>query len=74
MCVCAPVQPQPAKTMMVFTVRGLFNSLQFPYAQFPCAEVSGELLYHPFWEAVRRVENWGLKVCIVMMHVVLCLW
>lgn len=47
-----PLLPQPAKTMMVFMIRGLFNSLQFPYAQFPCAEVSGELLYDPFWEAV----------------------
>ncbi len=47
---------------MVFVVRGLFNSLEFLYAQFPCAEVSGELLYDPFWEAVQRVENCGLKV------------
>ena len=52
----------PAKTMMVFMVRGLFNSLQFPFAQFPVAELSGELLYEPFWEAVMRLENIGLKV------------
>ena len=57
-----PIQPQLARSMMVFMVRGLFNSLQFPYVQFPCAELSGELLYDPFWEAVRRVENCGLKV------------
>ena len=57
-----PLCPQPAKTMMVFMIRGLFNSQQFPYAQFPCAEVSGELLYDPFWEAVRRVETCVLKV------------
>lgn len=54
--------PQLAKTMMVFMVRGLFTSLQFPYAQFPCAELSGEMLYDPFWEAVRRVETCGIKV------------
>lgn len=52
----------PAKTIMVFMVRGLFNSLQFPFAQFPVAELSGELLYDPFWEAVMRLENIGLKV------------
>ena len=43
-----PMRPQLAKTIMVFMVRGLFSSLQFPYAQFPCAELSGELLYDPF--------------------------
>ena len=51
-----------AKTMMVFMVRGLFSSLQFPYAQFACADVTGEMLYDPFWEAVRRIETCGLKV------------
>ena len=44
--------PKLAKTMMVFMVRGLFSKLQFPYAQFPCADLSGEMLYEPFWEAV----------------------
>ncbi len=47
--------------MMVFMVRGLFSSLKFPYAQFPCVDLSGDLLYDPFWEAVR---NCGLKVYI----------
>ena len=32
-------QPHLAKTMMVF------NSLQFAYAQFPCAELTGELSF-----------------------------
>ena len=40
------------KTMMVFMVRGLFSSHQFPYAQFACADITGEMLYDPFWEAV----------------------
>ena len=54
---------QLAKTMMVFMVRGLFSSLQFAYAQFPCCDVSGDMLFEPFWEAVRRIETCGLKVC-----------
>ncbi len=29
----------------------VFNKLQFPYAQFPCVDLSGDLLYEPFWEA-----------------------
>lgn len=51
-----------ARTMMVFMVRGLFSKLQFAYAQFPCASVTGDLLYAPFWEAVGRIEACGLKV------------
>ena len=54
---------QLAKTMFVFMVRGIFsNNLQFPYVQFPCANVTGELLFDPFWEAVCRLERMGLKV------------
>ena len=62
-----PAPLSPAKTMMVFMVRGLFNSLQFPYAQFPCSELTGELLYEPFWEAVSRIENVGLKVGFIQI-------
>ena len=43
-------------------VRGLFTQLQFPYAQFSCASVSGDLLYDPFWEAVCRLERLGFKL------------
>ena len=55
---CEPL----ASTMMVFMVRGLFTKLHFAYAQFPCAKVSGDLLYDPFWEAVARIEKCGLMV------------
>ena len=43
-------------------VRGLFTQLQFPYAQFSCASVSGDLLYDPFWEAVCQLERLGFKL------------
>lgn len=66
-----PVTPKLAKTMMVFMVRGLFNKLQFPYAQFPCADLSGDQLYEPFWEAVRRLENCGLKVSTASCYICL---
>ncbi len=49
---------------MVFMVRGLFTRLRFPYAQFPCCSVTGELLFNPFWEAVIRLERMELKVCL----------
>ncbi len=51
-----------AKTMLVIMVRGLFSKLRFPYAQFPCLAVTGELLFTPFWKAVFRLERLELKV------------
>ncbi len=47
-----------ANSLLVIMVRGLFSSLQFPYAQFPCAKLSGELMYDIFWEAVERLERY----------------
>ena len=54
-----------AKTMMVMMVRGLLSGLEFPYVQFPCNKVTGDLLFQPFWEAVRRIEFLGMKVVAV---------
>ena len=51
-----------AKTMLVFMVRGLFSNLEFPYAQFACTDITGDLLFAPIWEAVSRLERCGLKV------------
>ena len=51
-----------ARTMMVMMVRGLFSRLEFPYVQLPCNKLVGDLLFQPFWEAVRRIEFSGLKV------------
>lgn len=58
-----PETPEPlAKSMLVIMVRGLFTKLRFPYAQFPCANVTGDLLHEPFWNAIYHIENAGLKV------------
>ena len=54
--------PHLAKTMLVLMVRGLFSSLQFPYAQFPCATLRGDQLFPLFWESVARLERYGVKV------------
>ncbi len=51
-----------ARTMLAFMVQGLLSRLSFPYAQFCCNQVSGDLLFNPFWEAVYRLERLGLKV------------
>lgn len=53
---------QLAKMMLVFLIRGLFSSLEFPYAQFPCTTISGDLLFDPHWRAVERIDRCGLKV------------
>ncbi len=59
--------PNLAKTMAVLMVRGLFSKLQFAYAQLPSADLSGDQLYDPFWEAVGRIEKCGLKVSYRMI-------
>ena len=54
--------------MLVLMVRGLFNSLEFPYVQFPCNEISGDQLYDPFWETVRRLELCGFSVLALICN------
>ena len=57
-----------ASTVLAFMVKGLFSPLEFPYAHFPCRNLTGDLMFDPFWEAVHRLERLGLKVlylCIV---------
>lgn len=40
----------------------LFHACRYPYAQFPCESITGDLLFEPFWQAVYRLERLGLKV------------
>ena len=51
-----------ASTMLVIMVRGLFNELEYPYAQFLCNSLSSDEIFDPFWEAVARLERLGFKV------------
>lgn len=51
-----------ASTMLVLMVRGLFQKLNYPYAQFACANLSGEQLFDPVWQAVSRLERIGFSV------------
>lgn len=57
--------PALAKTMFVIMVRGLFIRLNFPYVQFPCTSMSGDLLFDLVWEAVYRLERIQLKVLAI---------
>lgn len=51
-----------AKSMLVLMVRGLFLRINFPYAQFACSTLTGELLVDPVWEAISRLERQGIRV------------
>ena len=54
-----------AKTMLVLMVRGLLSGLEFPYVQFPCATMTGDLLFDPLWKAITLIERCGLNVLAV---------
>ncbi len=54
--------PPLANSMLTFMVRGIFIYLQFPYAQFPCKNMTGDTLYPLAWETVQRLEMCGFKV------------
>jgi len=43
-------------------VRGVFIDLEFPYAQFPCKNLTGDELYPIVWEAIQRLELCGFNV------------
>ena len=51
-----------ATSMLVFMVRGFFQKLNYPYAQFPCSNLTGDLLFNPVWEAISRLERSGFCV------------
>ena len=48
--------------ILLFMVRGMFSSLQFPYAHFATRGISADALYPIVWEAVNRLESSGLNV------------
>ena len=51
-----------AKSVLVLMVRGLSSGLQFPYAQFPCASLRGDQMFHIIWKAVGRLQRYGFHV------------
>ena len=51
-----------AKNIVMFMVRGLFSKLEYPYAQFPCASLSADLIFPLVWKCVKRLESLKLYV------------
>ena len=55
--------PRPlAKAMLVFMVKGLFNNVSLPYAQFPVLSVKGGDIFPLLWKAIGRLERIGYVV------------
>ena len=54
-----------SNSMMTFMVKGLFSDLEFPYVYFPSRNITGYLLFEPFWEAINRLERSGFHVNII---------
>ena len=50
-----------AKSVLVLYVRGLFSDLEFPYAQFACKSLSGDLLFNPFGKLYIGWREWASK-------------
>lgn len=59
------VEDAVATHMLTFMVRGLFTSLEFPYAQFATKGATADLLFPIVWVAVRNLEESGLKVMAI---------
>ena len=62
----ADSSPKLATHMLVFMIRGLFSSLEFPYAQFPVASASGEVIFPIVWHCIEHLEMIGFKVLAVV--------
>ena len=62
-----------AKTVLVFLVRGLCSSLEYPYAQFACRNLKASMMYRPVTEAMFRLERLGLKVTLYIYNIVKCI-
>jgi len=54
-----------AKCMLVIMVRGLFNNLKFPYAQFPASSTKGAQLFPLLCQCIFRLTRLGLTVLSV---------
>ena len=52
--------PRPlAKPMLVFMVKGLFNNISLPYAQFPVCSTKGGDMFPLLWKTIGRLERIG---------------
>ena len=43
-------------------VKGLLHKFDYPYVQFTCEKLTGDLMVDPMWEAIARLERIGFAV------------
>lgn len=55
-----------ATHMLVFMVRGLFSTLEFPYVQFPVDSSTCDVIQVLVWQCIERLEIIGLKVLAIV--------
>ena len=53
-----------AKCMLVFMIKGLLTSLEFPYVQFPAVSTKGSSLLPLLWRIVAHLTRLGLVVLV----------
>lgn len=58
--------PQLATHLLVFMIRGIFFKMNFPYAHFGSADLTGDVLFPIVWEVVQQIEGLGLKVISIV--------
>ena len=61
-----------AKSMLVIMVQGLFTNLNYPYAQFPCASLTGKELFDQFWK-VGAVSVYMLAIISLFILMLSCM-
>lgn len=55
--------PDIASYMLVFMVRGVTTTLEYPVAHLPCAKcITADFLFPLVWDAIRLLETIGFKV------------
>lgn len=60
--VCRKSHSNIGTHMLLFMVRGMFTTLEFPYAHFATRGISADSLFPIVWEAVQRLESCGMTV------------
>ena len=50
-----------ATHMLALMIRGMFLTLNFPYAHFPTEKLKADQLFVIIWEAVERLERLGFE-------------
>ena len=56
-------EPDIASYMLVFMVRGVTTTLEYPVAHFPCGNcITADFLFPLVWDAIRHLETVGFKV------------